>query len=1209
MSKISTEVIECFLNGSNDKKYIVGIEAGYAEPKVTLVINDPVEGKKLEKHKYKPFLWFKKEVTELLYDGKRMKILEGAAKYGVKIKALKVNDENGHIPSRMENGYRFMAICDNSYNHLVSFFREGGIDIFDSEFKSYFMCFSPAEQFLTQTGMRLFKGIDDYNDVHRFQFDLETEGLNPEINGIFQIGVKDNRGFEEILEREGNTFQEMRDSERTIITKFFKIIDILKPDIIAGYNSENFDWDFLFQRCERLSIPIDRLAIGLDGIRNIKRKDGILKLGGEVESFKQTHIFGFNIVDISHSVRRAQAINSDIQKWGLKYITEFSDVAKPNRVYIKGDGIFKLWNNREDDFAFNDVDGDWYKISEKIPVKDNYKVVKGNYIVQRYLLDDLWETEKIDLIFNQAAFLIAKMLPTTYQRSITMGTAGQWKLIMSAWSYENKLAIPELEPKRNFTGGLSRLLEVGYAKNVVKLDYAALYPKTELTWSIFPALDISGVMEGLLTYVVDTRDKYKFLLEKTKKKRDKLADFIKENKTTLSPEELEKLNKELNDEKVLVSLYDKKQLPLKILANSWFGSYGAPYIFNWGESDCAEETTCRGRQYLRLMVKYFVEEYGFKPLVGDTDGFNFSYPDNIDDIKYTPTGNHWKTKEDAGIELSGLNAVLAKFNETFMIGRMGLDIDENCDSTINFSRKNYAKLVKGKVKLVGNSIKSKKMPTYIEDFLNKGIKLLLNGNGYEFIEYYNDYVDKIYNYKIPVVKIASKSKVNSTVAAYRKKATMKNKAGNPMPKQAHMELALRENLDLNMGDVLYYINTGTSKSQGDLKTIKDKEKGTSEVQLNCKLIPSNTVESDYETIKEIDAMHKLFNEAEDDDTKTKITENIASLEASLYVDEYNVPKYLESFNKKVSPLLVCFNPEIRKDILVKIVKDKKTKIETLGDRKVFTIKECDLVSGSPDKPESQDDYVKDLMTMEDKEIKFWDKVNKIPNNIEIEEWETIKADYFERKRIEKLEGIEHEKNKLIDIFKRLETKELNAVVNDGMLPIDVFIIADIDSNGDNWLISRLWNEPLCHINSIFDYEKDAAERSIFYQMNGIETSDKDRYEKWLDYKAEELIMTGSTLTNESITESLNINKLSETLKEKAKKVVIPTSVIKSKDEEEDDDDDEETEAEIVETDELAPDAYFMEYQKETLYGKTGLKIEERDKANLLHVEEKDEWNF
>jgi hypothetical protein len=38
-----------------------------------------------------------------------------------------------------------------------------------------------------------------------------------------------------------------------------------------------------------------------------------------------------------------------------------------------------------------------------------------------------------------------------------------------AWSYQNKLAIPETQSKRDFVGGLSRLLELGYAKDVYKL--------------------------------------------------------------------------------------------------------------------------------------------------------------------------------------------------------------------------------------------------------------------------------------------------------------------------------------------------------------------------------------------------------------------------------------------------------------------------------------------------------------------------------------------------------------------------------------------------------------------------------------------------------------------------------------------------------------------------------------------------------------------
>ena len=52
------------------------------------------------------------------------------------------------------------------------------------------------------------------------------------------------------------------------------------------------------------------------------------------------------------------------------------------------------------------------------------------------------------------------------------------------------------------------------------------------------------------------------------------------------------------------------------------------------------------------------------------------------------------------------------------------------------------------VKMVGNTIKSKKMPDYIAKFLEKGIRLLLKGKGQDFIEEYYSYVDKIYNYQL-----------------------------------------------------------------------------------------------------------------------------------------------------------------------------------------------------------------------------------------------------------------------------------------------------------------------------------------------------------------------------------------------------------------------------------------------------------------------------
>ena len=1076
--KVGFEEIEKFLLGKDEQKYIVAIEASYHENFVSLIINDPNKGKDIEKHTLKPFLWMKHEVSKILYGGIKSEIKKAMRECGVTIKSLRVDDGSGVVPERIDSGFKYMVSCTKSYSTLINFFKNGGCDIFSGDlvypedkestvtFKSLFVKFSPDEQFLIQTGKRLFKGMDDYNDVHRFQFDLETKGLDARTKAIFQIGIRDNRGFELVLETRGNTPKEERESEKANIIRFFEVIAEICPDIITAYNDANFDWPYFQTRCNRLGVDITAIAKTLDPRKKIRWKSAMLKLGAETVMFDQTIMWGYNVIDISHSVRRAQAINSSIKSWSLKYITEYSGVAKPNRVYVPGDKIYSTWAD-ETPYAFNNTNGSWYAITQERPLKEGYEIKRGDYIVQRYLLDDLWETEHVDGIYNQATYLIAKLLPTSYGRSSTMGTAGQWKLIMAAWSYENGLAVPNTEPKRDFTGGLSRLLEVGFAKNVAKLDFAALYPKIQLTHAVFPSLDISGVMEGLLTYIVDKRDEFKFLTGNHKDEAKRIQSLLDDNKDKITPDRVTKAEEMIASDKKLASDYDKKQLPLKILANSFFGAYGAPYIFNWGDSDCAEETTCRGRQYLRLMVRHFTEKYGFRALVMDTDGANFAMPDAINEVKYICKASHWKTKDyGEGTELSGLDAVIGEFNETFMIGRMGLDVDDVCDSTINFARKNYGNLIDGKVKLVGNSIKSKAMPAYIEEFINTGTRMLLDDKGHEFIQLYHKYVDDIYNYRIPVAKIASKSKVKMTRDNYKNTyCKAKNKAGRAKSRQAHMELAEIHDLTVDIGDTIYYVNTGTAKSHSDIKAIKDKKNGSTEVKFNCKLLPIDEIEKnpDYTT------------------------------------DEYNIPKYLGAFNTRIHPLLVCFNTEIRDLIICNVYKDKKTKVIKLEDKNVFTKNQCKLIAGKPFKDGDQDDYYEDLMKMEDKEIRFWDSVDKLPNNMEQYEWDEIRADYLERMRVARIMGIELQVARLKGIFKVLELKDYEAVRDNCSLPMDILVFTKLKKNDDGefFFHSKEWEVDLLPFSDIFKHEEEAISRNKYYEtLENV--NDDDKYDMWLE---------------------------------------------------------------------------------------------------------------
>jgi hypothetical protein len=332
----------------------------------------------------------------------------------------------------------------------------------------------------------------------------------------------------------------------------------------------------------------------------------------------------------------------------------------------------------------------------------------------------------------------------------------------------------------------------------------------------------------------------------------------------------------------------------------------------------------------------------------DTDGVNFETPDSAADAVYIGKGLNELVKE--GKEYRGIEAHTAEFNDIFMRNEMGLDIDYTAPSCINVSRKNYIiklmKKGKEKIKLTGNTIKSKKLQTYVVEFLDEGLKYLLNGDGHSFVELYYNYVDKIYNKEIPLSKIANKARVKQSIDEYKKYVKKTTKSGSLMSRQAHMELILMSDYPAGLGDTIYYVNNGEKKSSGDVQKITKPTKKQQEEFLakNGVQMPDGFIEVNCYMIDE-----------------KEITNNPDLL------GDYNVPRYLSNFNKRVEPLLVAFNPNIREDIL----------IEDPKDRQYFTKLQCELVNGFPLKESGQDKF-DEVMTLSDSEVVFWNKVGRDP---------------------------------------------------------------------------------------------------------------------------------------------------------------------------------------------------------------------------------------
>ena len=153
-------------------------------------------------------------------------------------------------------------------------------------------------------------------------------------------------------------------------------------------------------------------------------------------------------------------------------------------------------------------------------------------------------------------------------------------------------------------------------------------------------------------------------------------------------------------------------------------------------------------------------------------------------------------------------------------------------------------------------------------------------------------------------------------------------------------------------------------------------------------------------------------------------------------EEYNAPKYIDMFNKRIKGLLVCFKKEIRDKIL----------ITNPSDRPVFTTSDMELCSGEPNKPGDQDTY-EALMTMEDKEIRFWESHPEFEIPF-LEEcgmnWDEIHQEYLDRIKKEKELGIDNVRKVYDEVLDSLTQDDIEKLEDEGTLPSKLEKIIDID---------------------------------------------------------------------------------------------------------------------------------------------------------------------
>jgi hypothetical protein len=139
-----------------------------------------------------------------------------------------------------------------------------------------------------------------------------------------------------------------------------------------------------------------------------------------------------------------------------------------------------------------------------------------------------------------------------------------------------------------------------------------------------------------------------------------------------------------------------------------------------------------------------------------------------------------------------------------------------------------------------------------------------------------------------------------------------------------------------------YVNNGKKASQGDVQKMTAKQiKDTNEYNLN--LNPK------YKPITDGVIVNCYMLDPSTIETNPNLT------------GEYNVPRAITTFNKRIEPLLVVFQQEVRDNLLV-------TDPESRG---IFTTSQCELINGMPFEEGDQDKLQEDVLDITSQELDYW----------------------------------------------------------------------------------------------------------------------------------------------------------------------------------------------------------------------------------------------
>jgi DNA polymerase I len=427
----------------------------------------------------------------------------------------------------------------------------------------------PEEQYLVATGRTYFRDLS-FDQLRRMQFDLETTGLDPERERIFMVAVREPSGAVDLLEACGDGDAAEADLIRRLVAK----VQAADPDVIENHNLHGFDLPFLDMRARILGVPLALGRIGTPGLRQRAARRGIVR-GVDTSRRVRFVVPGRELIDTLDAVLRYDFATRELPNHGLKAVARHLGIAGPDREYIRGDQI--------------------YKVYQRDPAR-----------VRRYATGDVEEVAALARMLGGAAFALAQIAPRRYERLSDAGAAtGVIDPLLVRAYLRAGMALPAHRAGDGtaHSGAALHVFATGVARRVVKADVASLYPSLMRAYRIGPARDSLGALLALVDRLVERR-----LLAKASAR-------------AAPPGSAER------------NAHEAMSAAMKLVVNSAYGYLAAGgTLTRFADVHAANEVTRRGRETLGMMCRELAAR-GVTLLEADTDGVYFAVPADWSEVE------------------------------------------------------------------------------------------------------------------------------------------------------------------------------------------------------------------------------------------------------------------------------------------------------------------------------------------------------------------------------------------------------------------------------------------------------------------------------------------------------------------------------------------------------------------------------------------------